>query len=104
MGIGEILETWWGLIPVAYIIYQVIRDAVKEAKNSGSVDAEQNIAINTINGRIDTMKKDIENIRERVNGMDGKATKEIQNLEAKMEAKFNQLTELILKLMRNDKI
>ncbi|MGH1436600.1 MAG: hypothetical protein ACRBG0_19310 [Lewinella sp.] len=87
-------------IPALLGIIHAIRTFIKDAKDSGSKDADQDLKIQSVVGEIDKVKADLQNIKERLNGLDSKTAREIEKLEKKLETKLDSITELILKLMK----
>jgi len=85
-------------VPSILATLATVRGLFKEAKESGSVDNEQNQAILLINAELRTHRTEIDRLSTRMDNADGRITSEIKELEKKIEGRFDQLVTLITQL------
>ena len=79
------LVNLWGLIPVAFIIYQWLSSIRQRGVDSTSIDSEQN-------NRITKIEVDLENQKERLKELDSKTAREM----AKLEVKIDQVISILM--------
>lgn len=97
---NDIVATYWGLIPTAWILYQFIRGQMDDAKNSGNKDTEQDLRMQQIEGRIDRIQDRYDSIEKRIDSIDLNTSKELKKLEEKMDSGFRELNKLIITWMQ----
>lgn len=92
-----LLYALWGLIPTALLIYKMIKAGQKEAKESTSVDAQQNERLVKVESEIKEIRNTLSEIKGRLNSQDSRVAKEIE----KLERKIDKLTDIVLEIAKN---
>lgn len=91
---------WIAIVAIPSILATVntVRKMFQDAKESGSVDNEQNQQIMLIQAEQRSQRTEIDRLSARIDQADNRMTSEIKNLEKKIEVRFDQIVTLITQI------